>query len=52
MRVINGWRGPLQWDKVKIGLRLGPLTVFWLSVDVSGHQYQVTLCNFRLDIGQ
>jgi hypothetical protein len=52
MHLVNGWTRNRQWDKFKVGLRVSYLTVFCIDIDVSGHVYNFTLFNFRLELGQ
>ena len=52
MRLVNGWRGPLHWDKLKVGLRVSYLTLFCIEIHCHGHIYNLTLLNFRFEFGQ
>jgi hypothetical protein len=50
MKLVNGWKGPLQWDKLNIGLRVGPLNLVRVVADWSSRQCHITLLNFRVEL--
>ena len=53
MHLVNSWRSKVkQWDKFKLGLRISIVTILCIDIDLSGHKYNFTVMNFRLELGQ
>jgi len=53
MRFVNGWNYMFkETDRFNFELRISSVTLFRLFLDLSGHKYDLTILNFRVEFGQ
>ena len=48
VRFKNSWGKRLQWDKINLYLRLGPVIVFELDTDWSNRRFSLAVLNFKI----
>lgn len=51
MRLTNGWRYLYkERDRFNFELRIGVLTVFRLYLDISDRSFELTICNYTVEV--
>lgn len=50
MHFVNGWTATNKcWSRFDFKLRIGFFTIFDLHIHMKGHEYSLTLMNFRIE---
>jgi len=51
MNFINSWVAKAkQWDKASLNLRIGPVTIIYVDLDISQRRFAMSLINFGVVI--